>query len=354
MRIANIERIVSVLCIAISSYACLSPAQMPPGSSQPIFDFHSGFWINLHHFLYLEALSEKPQEGPYAARLSEADAAILHGLPPEERSLWNAAVSYYSDSVIQHDLLFDHNMNAIKNQLEDTEMSPDLAHVDIPDALRAALLKAAPVYRTYFWPRHDAQNRTWIAHVRRLIEKYGEPMRDCLVRIYETPWPGQPVRVDVTIFATQYGAYTATGPTRPTISTTNPANQGTAALEIVFHETSHAMIDKVQEAIRGAEADVNAHISNGAFHSGTLWHAALFYTAGELVAERIPGYAPYADKNGLWARAWHDPDRALIERDWKPHISGTVPLSAAIEKLVADVAAGSSQPEHAGTPPLPH
>jgi hypothetical protein len=55
-----------------------------------------------------------------------------------------------------------------------------------------------------------------------------------------------------------------------------------------------------------------------------------------LVAERVPGYFPYADKNGLW-RAWPGPDRMLIEQDWKTHTDGAVPLGAALEKLVQDL-----------------
>lgn len=56
-------------------------------------------------------------------------------------------------------------------------------------------------------------------------------------------------------------------------------------------------MDNVMDAMSAAETKVNGHRANGAFHTRTLWHAVLFYTAGELVAERIPGYVPYADKN---------------------------------------------------------
>jgi hypothetical protein len=170
-----------------------------------------------------------------------------------------------------------------------------------------------------------------------LIERYGEKLRESLVSIYAAPWPGQPVRVDACVYASQFGAYTTVEPTRPTISTSDPANQGQAALEVVFHETSHGMMDRVMENIRTAEAAVNARNPNGAFQSGKLWHAVLFYTAGELVEEQIPGYVPYAEKNGLWTRAWPDPDHALIEQDWKPHMAGNVPMSVALNHLVDDI-----------------
>jgi hypothetical protein len=129
-------------------------------------------------------------------------------------------------------------------------------------------------------------------------------------------------------------------PTRPTISTADPANQGEAALEIVFHETSHGMMGKVMQVMRAAETDVNAH-RTAAFHPGSAWHAVLFYTAGELVKKQIPGYTPYADKNGLWIRAWPSPDRALIEQDWKPHMDDAIPLQRSLTKLMSDLASAS-------------
>ncbi len=60
------------------------------------------------------------------------------------------------------------------------------------------------------------------------------------------------------------------------------------------------------------------------------------------MAEQIRGYTSYADKNGLWTRAWPGPDRSLIEQDWKPHIDGAVPLPVALAKLVDDLAMASS------------
>lgn len=331
------------LCLGINAALSFAQATSSNPNSQTLFDFHSDLWINLHHFLYLEALSRKPPKGPHPATMDKADVETLNSLSDGERAVWTHAVSYYADSMIQHDLLFDENMGRLKNQLEDAGDSRDLANAGIPAELKTVLLQAAPIYRKYWWARHDAQNRQWIAHLKPLVAKYGETLKNSLVRIYEVPWPAYPVRVDATVYASQFGAYTTDEPTRPTISTTDPANQGFAALEIVFHETSHGMMDKVMDAMSEAERNVNAPKQPKAFHAGTAWHAVLFYTAGDLVAEQIPGYIPYADKNGLWVRAWPDPDRSLIVQDWKPHMNGSVELQPALTKLVNDLAASQRQ-----------
>jgi hypothetical protein len=312
--------------------------QSPAQNSGKIFDFHSGFWINLHHFMYWQSLSITPRQAVRAQTLDEADDAEFKALTPEERISWDTAVSYYASSVIQRDLLFDEGMAAIKNKLEDSESSSDLTGVEIATELRTVLQRAAPIYRKHWWPRHDAQNRQWIGHVQPLIAEHGETLRSSLVTIYAAAWPQQPVRIDTVAYANWAGAYTTIEPTRPTISTTDRANQGPSALEIIFHESSHGMMDAVINALTSSEK-ANASRSNATVHfRRDLWHEVLFYTTGELVAERIPGYVPYADKNGLWTRAWPGPDRMLIEQDWKPHIEGTVGLQPALAKLVNDLA----------------
>ena len=347
MYLPKIRHRLYILCLALccSASTVIGSAQTIPSveTAQNLFDFHSGFWINLHHFLYWQALCREPQTGTRTLALNKADIEELQRLSPEERIAWDTAVSYYANSLIKHDLLFDESMEGIKNQLEDTENSSDLANVKIPSDLKDVLLKAAPIYKKHWWAGHDAQNQRWIMQLKVLVKEHSSRISNALVKIDEEPWPQHPVRVDTVAYANWSGAYTTLEPTRPSISTTNPANQGAAALEIVFHETSHGMMDKVRGTIDDAEKTINAQNGNGSIHfRRDLWHEVLFYTSGELVAESVPGYIPYADKNGLWTRAWPGPDHALIEQDWKPHMHGTVSLPAALTKLVVDLVEASS------------
>jgi len=338
MRQALIKLGLCSLCLAALSFGC-SPEIIAQRNVQTnLFEFHTGFWINLHHFLYRQAQLSEPQSGPHNLALTRADTEELEQLSAPERNTWNDALTYYSRFVVKHDLLFDDDLIKTKNQLEDAELSSDLANVSISATLKAALLKAAPVYRKHWWARHNAESQEWISHLEPLVKRYGSTLSAEMASIYHEPWPQYPVRVDAVAYANWAGAYTTDEPTRPTISTTDAANQGAAALEILFHETSHGMMGKVMDAIHSAEIGLNAQRPGAAFHSGSIWHAVLFYTAGDLVAEQIPGYVPYADKNGLWARAWPGPDRSLIEQDWKPHMDGSVTLQQGLAKLVNDLA----------------
>ncbi|MGD0892632.1 MAG: hypothetical protein ABR923_13965 [Terracidiphilus sp.] len=330
-----------VLCFAILSLGSSQEILAQQDVQSNLFEFHTGFWINLHHFLYRQAQLSEPQSGSHNLALNKADAEELDLLSASERSTWNDALAYYSTFLVKRDLLFDDDLIQTKDQLEDAELSSDLANVKIPAPLKATLLKAAPVYRQHWWVRHNAENHEWISHLEPLIKRYGSTLSGEMATIYREPWPKYPVRVDAVAYANWAGAYTTIQPTRPTISTTDPANQGTAALEILFHETSHGMMSCVMDAIQSAEANLNVHHPGAAFHSGSIWHAVLFYTAGNLVAQQVPGYIPYADKNGLWVRAWPSPDRSLIEQDWKPHMDGSITLQQSLKRLVNDLASAA-------------
>jgi hypothetical protein len=310
-------------------------AAAAPEGANSIFDFHSGFWMNLHHFVYAEASSAaRASTGP--SSISQADASLLKRLEPAEQATWNRLVYYYTAHYIQRDLLLDDGLTNIKEQLELAEASQDLKDANIPGELKSLLLQAAPIYRSYWWKGHNAQNKRWIAQLRPLIEQHGRELCRALAVIYDSPWPMRPVRVETVAYANWAGAYTTLSPTQPTVSTTASGNQGTAALEILLHESSHGLVRKLRNAIAHATSALPGAKQKAV--SETLWHAVLFYTAGELIAEDYPGYTPYADVAELWVRAWPEPIHSQIIQDWKPHMEGSVTLSESATRLVNDLA----------------
>ena len=116
----------------------------------PIFAADSGLILIISsYFLYWQSVSSEAQKGSHPTALNKTDAEELPLQSPGARSIWNAAVSYYANSPITRDLLFDREMEAIKNQVEDAETSPDLTKVQIPVELKNLLLTAAPIYRKY-------------------------------------------------------------------------------------------------------------------------------------------------------------------------------------------------------------
>lgn len=92
------------------------------------------------------------------------------------------------------------------------------------------------------------------------------------------------------------------------------------------------MIERVQESISQRTRSLGMLLPRK-----SLWHAVLFYSTGEVVRERIPGYTPYALKHGLWERVW-PAHLDVLEREWKPYLKGNRQFEAAIEALVDGLA----------------
>jgi hypothetical protein len=297
--------------------------------SQPYFDFHSGFWINLDHFLYLQAVLDT--SGALQDRAVAAQRTLpVRQMTPEQHATWEKALAYYrqfGDS----DPLWDRALIIANYELSDADNAPSLAGRRLPPEMIAALEEAAPVYRALWWSDQDRKNRQWIGLAARLVREYGETMARRIASIYQTQWPKEEIPVEVVLYANWAGAYTTTiNSTLITVSSADPANQADAALEVLFHEASHALIGSVRRAL-----EVECKTEHLSLHPPTLWHAVLFYTTGELVKDLIPGYTPYAEANGLWARAW-PMYLPVLRRDWRPYLDGRITFHTAIRRMVRD------------------
>src|SRR5262249_20269896 len=115
---------------------------------------YSSFWMNLHHFLYVSAWAKRPAAPgvrPLAMPLPR-DAAV--SMTPEEQAAWDTAVATYDREFASKNLLFDFGMSSIKRALVDRD--DQLTGAPFDQELRSLFLSAAPIYRKYWWPAHDA------------------------------------------------------------------------------------------------------------------------------------------------------------------------------------------------------
>lgn len=378
---APLSRVLACLCLVVSlfPFAPHTPAQeVSPVAPLPVFEFHSGFWLNLHHTLYRQA---RLQRSSTAGANAVAATPGVANLSSAEQRLWNSALSFYAKTYADKDLTISLEMILIKNQLGDFETCDDLAGLKkktcdagLPDQLTQTLDSVAPVYRAHLWPDHDRTNRRWIASVAPLVRRNGLDLSHRLAEIYQTPWPKDRIRVDVTSYASSTGAYTTLDPLRVTVSAADPRNQGPEALEVLFHEASHGIADVVQEAIYRECRQREKPIPRD------LWHALLFYTTGELIrpiitestaptvanssdssssvsgsgtaaANSLPSspsvpntasgprsnassYVPYAVREGLYRRGWENYLR-ILNQYWQPYLDGRVDFSDAIAHMVS-------------------
>jgi hypothetical protein len=319
----------------------------------PVIEFHSGFWLNLHHFLYLEARLHSSAEP--VARNAEAQPEYAAALPagdltPAEQTAWNAALGTYTKDWAARSLLQNGDMVIVNDRLAELEDCTDISAQATPACaagLRAdmvsALTQAAPVYRAHWWAEQDRENRAWIAGVTPLIHEMGSDMANRLVRVFRHPWPSGRLRVDVVWYAGAEGSYTTLMPPHITIASHDSRNQGLAAFEILFHEASHTLAEGVNEAIERRCRELGKPIPRD------LWNALLFYTTGELVRREVANspalaaasgaaavYTPYAIRNGLYDHGWNDYEVAL-EKFWQDYLDGNLSFDTAIERIVGSI-----------------
>jgi hypothetical protein len=352
------------LCFSLLILVLLAPARAganPQSGSTygplPVFELHSGFWINLHHALYHEAkqrvAATAPDKGGKSSRPALKTAPeVKPTLSAAEQKSWDDSVAYYAANYADKDPLFSSELIQLKNQLGDFEDCDELSgrnkkfcDAGLPPKLAQVLEAAAPVYRARFWPDHDRANRRWILRVAPRVIEQGVALSERLADIYQTHWPRQKIRVDVCAYANWAGAYTTVDPLRVTIASLDERNQGAEALEVLFHEASHGIAEPVQEAIIRECRQRDKAIPRD------LWHALIFYTTGEVIrpieaSEATPagqgsqasgrGYTPYAVREGLYERGWKD-YLDVLQRFWQPYIDGRATFSDAVARMVSSL-----------------
>jgi hypothetical protein len=309
--------------------------EQPEMGTYPVFEFHSGFWINLHHALYEQARvrEQRPTARPEKPAASSNEGKKVNGetaggSPTAEETGWNEAVDYYATALARRDLVFDGEMVDIKNRLADLETCADLSGKNeyrcaslLRPELIAALERAAPLYRARWWNEHDRNNRAWIAITKPLALEFGGKLAERLAYAFHAEWPGGLIRVDVCQYAGLAGGYTSLDPLHITISAADERNQGTAGLEELIYEASHGLAGGVRDAL------VREYRLREKPIPRDLWNAILFYTTGEFVKRDVVGKesgaenkrSEPAERFGLVTRGWQN-FHGVLERHWKPYL----------------------------------
>jgi hypothetical protein len=287
------------------------------------YRLQSNVWVNLHQWL----LSEVQFDTPPPAALSGDDLAK-----------WKKIADAYRLWVGKRNPIVDRELVAMNAALSATTSAklPD----SIPPAAATALEAAMPLYRAVQWDEDDRANRFWISLAQPMLASAGEELAEANAKAYGVPFPKHIV-VDVTAYAWQFGAYTVgEGESAHTvIAYTDPANHGLSALEALVHEPSHAIVGGGRSDAIGA--DISRAVRElGVRPYGSLWHAILFYTAGEttrraLVRRGINDYKP------IITLMYAGPFRGFkqpLELHWQAYLDGKVSREEAIQKLVMECA----------------
>jgi hypothetical protein len=291
------------------------------------WQLQSNYWVNLHQTMLDAAQNGRSLDGP----LTDAD-----------RSIWNNAVHAYRVRFFDRSPVFDEELVRINDALSD---AGDLPPEGFAEDVTKALLSASQVYRKHRWPADDQMNQFWISVAEGMLREAGEELARDHARVYVQPFPDR-IRVDVSPSAGPVGAYTtiSNGLVHTTISSRDAAYQGYAALEMLLHEASHAIVGAVSGAV-GPEIQTAARAA-GVLAPRQLWHAILFYTSGELTrrALRVRGisdYVPFVYRQSMFDRDFSGL-REPLENYWRSYLDGHMDRAAAITALVS--ATGAQPP----------
>src|SRR5687768_13369315 len=160
------------ILIAVFPWACTSGNPVPEATPVPEsaadstpqtirgveLRLASGFWSNLHQFLFTVA-SARAGNGPIdrvTVQAAQNDAAAVELMPDPERRAWNAAIEFYMDSLAREPAW---NEPALVNEaLWKAGSAEELPAPGIPSAVHRTLTEAAAAYRRAWWDDHARRN----------------------------------------------------------------------------------------------------------------------------------------------------------------------------------------------------
>jgi hypothetical protein len=300
-------------------------------TATPIFRFEAdGFWLNLHHFLYV--LGRAQNSSPDAQRRAVVNApadqeAGLKGLSESDRQDWESAVRFYADGLSRKEAVFDQELIAATLAMRvPSNASAEALKVD--PALRATLSRASQAYRLAWWPNHQRENLARVADFSRRLDQSGARIRDYVTRAYQRDWPGNGYVVNVSGYTTWAGAYSTAG-ALIVVSSLDEGTTGSLGLEIVFHEAMHQW----DQAMMARLTRLSQEHQTPAPREG-ITHALIWYTAAEAVKSVVPGHVGYAESGGMWQQKGVGGFKAALDAHWKPYLDGTGTLDAALLGLL--------------------
>ena len=290
--------------------------------------FHNSFWMSLHQTLIDDATRSTPRD------LSSSTPEWT----PEERTAWDEAVAEYRTAGGKGDITFSKPMTATTEAI--ASVADDAREAPAAAPVAHALARAAAAYRAHGWASDEKANRFFIAYAAALVREEGEELVRRHEAVYHATWPKRIV-VYVTPSAGPFGAYTFSGGlgTITTMASREEGYQGFRALEMLLHESSHAIVYPNRGPV--ADAIDRAAKAHGVTPPRNLWHAILFATSGELTRQLlndrgVMNFVPSSTE--MFARVWPN-FRDPIAKFWVPYLNGEGTLDQAVDKIVVAMTA---------------
>jgi hypothetical protein len=322
---------------ATAGLGSAGPITAHGAATEPSFEFHSAFILNLHHTLYYQAsvLQMLYTAGPDA--LPELPARVYREMvthiPPPQQGRWYHALRFYQNEYGWRSLIFDDEMYALEN---------DLVAGTPPPQLKRVLDDASPIYRERLWPIHDAVNRKSIGEWQAAVGRYGPSFFPALAKLYQRPWLPIPCRVDVVATTDRLGAYNNPGKYNRywhiVMSSYHRENDDLHGFEIMTHEASHSIVLPDEGPIGGTISSACKALDRP--EPNNLWHAAIMYIPGIILQRLVYAAGTQYElafvANQVFTKAYPR-YYAAFQRHLLPYVDGRTTLGEALYATVAQV-----------------
>ncbi len=313
-----------MLCFISTVVYAGSPERVQAVHKWNEFVFKSNLQINLHHFLFELARDEKYFEYELKNK----------NLTQKEILNLKDAVKQYKIKIDGGHILFDEG--------EIPQMTSDVLtrrDINFDTSIGKAFTSFIPVYERVYWSKHDSKNKKWVEELGSKLDQYGRQIAGKLEVLFQSELVTKEQHLIDVVYkpGIKQGAYTSTRNSQTIINSTSEDFLNWYALEMIFHEVSHAVSvnreSKLQSLIK------SVFEKNGLESETGIWHPILFYTVGEVVKNAIDvqkqNYVPYALLNDLYKGRWSY-ENILIEY-WKPYIEGKVTMEVAVENIAKEL-----------------
>ncbi|WP_226649224.1 hypothetical protein [Microbulbifer variabilis] len=286
--------------------------------------FKSEPLLNLHLFLY-ELARDKHF---YTTFKKEGE------ISDNELHLFDAAVRDYIKQGA------DRNIHIIMSNDEMADLTAMILGGDANgtepanNALYDHVQAPSTIYDKTLWGHHRESNLEWVQSLRVKLDVYGDSIFDRLESLFGEKLIVKGHTVNVVYKpGMRQGATTSGRNFQTIINSTYPDYADWFALEMFFHEISHANAvrreSKLQKIIAKEFNPLGLDDKKG------IWHPIQFYTVGQVVkseiSEDVKNYIPYAEMKGLYVGSWDY--KSLLDQYWMPYLDGEVSMEQAIRNI---------------------
>lgn len=259
------------------------------------FDFSNGFYTNLHLFLF--EMARQPH------KLSEVN--WINPLTTKESEQLLSAINVYQNIFLRtkRSAHIDSELINIKSMLYKVNEDNVFQSLSVADPIKLAINQSSAIYRTKLWASHQSSNQQWISRLQSMLALYGKNIEQELnTRLESNLFEQGNILVDVAYYVGVFaGAYTTNAPAHIVISSSDKKYQGYAALEMLYHEATHAYAtNKLDQLVEQELSKLKQTNHN------RLWHTIQFLLVGQVVEAVLSNtnidYQMYFLANGVGQR----------------------------------------------------